>query len=131
MKILRTIFVYLLLALSISAYAGDVELMISVNKDPNCATLLSPTEIQNAVDALNFLDPTMSNCYVNSQVVGYVDYTAAGFPKDSPYYGIAFVRFQWNCDVHFQAHLETLQENGQYTLFSNPGIDPTGPTIKP
>jgi hypothetical protein len=105
--------VVLLLALSANAFAGNSTLMISIDKAG-----VRSNEVDGAVRALNYKDPSMGTCFVESAVTQYVPYTNA------PYYGVALVDFRWECDAYAQRFLTALNQSPKYTVWSNGPLGP-------
>lgn len=108
------------LALSIStvAQAEQAEFIVSINKT------VKPSQIEQAVEALNHIDPSMGTCYVNSQVSEYIKYDSCTYDESCPYWGVAIVQAEWSCDSAVKEWLARIGSNRNYTIYANGPVDP-------
>jgi hypothetical protein len=100
------------------ASTGSATLIISVNKTVPLA------EAETIAAKLEFHDPNMGTCYVDSHVNQYIPYTSCYNDSSCPYWGVALVDLKWTCDLPLKLWLEKIQGDRNYTIYSNGPIGP-------
>jgi hypothetical protein len=101
-----------------SAFADTKTIMISVNKSV-------PLSIAaKKASELEFRDPNNSTCYMQVQVSQYIPYSSCETDLLCPYWGVALVRLDWNCDLPLRLWLDRINSDKDYTIYYNGKIGP-------
>jgi hypothetical protein len=113
-----SILVFGIICLTSTAFADSQTVMISVNKS------VPLVEAEAMAEKLEYRDPNMSMCYVQSHVEQYIPYPSCNNDATCPYWGVALVKLDWNCDLPLKSWIERIQSNNNYTIYSNGPIGP-------
>lgn len=113
MKLFTLILMTLLLT-GVFALAGKSQIMVSIDK-----AHVAPEQIQDAIQALEKTATSTGLCFVQTRLDTYVDYY---FAPTAPYYGVAILKMEWQCDDVAEKYLKEVNTDDRYTVYSNPKV---------